>query len=298
MKDVPHFDLYGSLEQPAWRGLVHVERIPDRAARHDWQISPHVHDVLTQVLFVQAGGGRAVIEKAIWALKPPCLVVVPAGSVHGFRFLPGTDGAVITAAQRPLESAAAAFAPGLLHAMRRPAVISVDSGARHAEALLPLIDATAREARVHAPGEAAAGMALLVALFVQVARLSGGAAGGGDALAHSRKAARIERFQALLDAGFKARWPVQHYASELGVTPGQLTRLCREWLGMSSLEVINRRVLHEAQRQLVYASLSIKQIAAELGFADEAYFGRFFRKQTGQTPTAFRSAARSALAGS
>ena len=299
MSGVPHFDLYGSAAAPAWRGLVHVERIPERCSRHDWEIRPHVHDALAQVLFVQSGGGEVVIDQARWTLQPPCLIVVPAGAVHGFRFLPSTDGTVITAAQRPLESAAAAsaaIAPALLRAIRRQAVIPVDPGGRHAEALAPLIEATAREARVHAPGEAAAGMALLIALFVQIARLGDGAPSGSAPAERSRKAARVERFQAMLDADFKRRLPLQHYAAALGLTPGQLTRLCREVLGSSSLSVINQRVLHEAQRELVYASLSIKQIAAELGFADEAYFGRFFRKHTGQTPTAFRTAARRELA--
>ena len=65
---------------------------------------------------------------------------------------------------------------------------------------------------------------------------------------------------------------------------------------MSTLDAINARVVHEAQRELVYSSLSVKQIAAELGFDDEAYFGRFFRKQTGFRPTDFRAQAREQLA--
>ena len=40
-----------------------------------------------------------------------------------------------------------------------------------------------------------------------------------------------------------------------------------------------------------------EQIAAELGFEDEAYFGRFFKKHTGQRPTDFRREARAQLAG-
>jgi AraC family transcriptional activator of pobA len=88
---------------------------------------------------------------------------------------------------------------------------------------------------------------------------------------------------------------VESYAQELGVSLGQLTRLCREVLGMSTIEAINARVVHEARRELVYSSLSIKQVAAELGFDDEAYFGRFFKKQTGMRPTEFRAAARGAL---
>jgi len=57
---------------------------------------------------------------------------------------------------------------------------------------------------------------------------------------------------------------------------------------MSSIDVINDRVLHEAQRDLIYTVSSIKQIAASLGFEDEAYFGRFFRKHTGLSPQAYR----------
>jgi AraC family transcriptional activator of pobA len=117
--------------------------------------------------------------------------------------------------------------------------------------------------------------------------------GGG---AGTRRAGQIERFRALVDAHFRERWAVERYAGELALTAGQLSRLCRETLGMSSLEVVNARVLHEAERELVYSTLGVKQIAGLLGFDDEAYFGRFFRKHSGKTPTEFRQAARQRLA--
>jgi AraC-like DNA-binding protein len=52
----------------------------------------------------------------------------------------------------------------------------------------------------------------------------------------------------------------------MGLTAGQLSRICREVLGMSALDVINARLVHEAQRELVYSVGSVKQLAAELGF--------------------------------
>ena len=82
----------------------------------------------------------------------------------------------------------------------------------------------------------------------------------------------------------------------MGLSAGQVSRLCREASGLSSLDVINARVVHEAERELVYSTLGIKQIAGLLGFSDDAYFVRFFRKQTGTTPTEFRQAARQRLA--
>ena len=114
--------------------------------------------------------------------------------------------------------------------------------------------------------------------------------GGGGALIDGRRWA-LEP-PCLIDQGFRQRWPVEHYARELGVSAGQLGRICRQAIGQSPLDAINLRVLHEAQRELVYASLSVKQIAAELGFDDEAYFGRFFKKHTGLKPTEFRDKAR------
>ncbi|WP_313329399.1 helix-turn-helix domain-containing protein, partial [Stutzerimonas balearica] len=53
---------------------------------------------------------------------------------------------------------------------------------------------------------------------------------------------------------------------------------------------VNERLAREAQRQLAYTDLDVQQIARDLGFADAAYFSRFFRKQAGVTPSAFRAA--------
>ncbi|NVO07838.1 MAG: AraC family transcriptional regulator, partial [Rhodoferax sp.] len=47
----------------------------------------------------------------------------------------------------------------------------------------------------------------------------------------------------------------------------------------------------------VYTSASIKQLSFALGFADETYFGRFFRKHTGLSPREFRAQALESLLG-
>lgn len=296
---IPHYALYGDAGQPAWADMVHFERIHERSGAHDFEIAPHVHDGLLQLLYLQSGGGETVIDGRPWALQPGNLVLVPSLAVHGHHFTRDVDGPVVTAAQRPLESLLAVAAPELLPTIRQPVVLDAGASPRHAEALMPLFEAIERESRVHAPGQAAAGSALLVALFVQIGRIAAAQQVGerGGEGGRSRKAAQIERFRALVDAHFRERWAIERYAGELGISAGQLSRLCREALGMSSLDVLNARVVHEAQRQLVYSSLSIKQISSELGFVDEAYFGRFFRKHTAQRPTDYRAQARRSLAG-
>jgi AraC family transcriptional activator of pobA len=52
--------------------------------------------------------------------------------------------------------------------------------------------------------------------------------------------------------------------------------------------LIRQRVLTEAKRQLVFTNQPIHEIAYDLAFSDPSHFTRFFRKQTGTTPQAFR----------
>lgn len=298
---IPAYVLYGDQQPPGWMDMVQVERIPERSSLYQYDIAPHIHDGLIQVLYVTEGGGEVFVDGVHWEIEPPALIVIPTRHVHGFHFRRSVDGPVVTAAQQPLESLCAVGAPSVLPFLRRPLVLHVPPRQRHHEALAPLFEAITRETRLHTPGEPAAGSALLMALFVQIARLanllladpSDPATSRGD---RPRKAAQVERFRALLDQHFRERWPVERYAEELGISAGQLSRLCREQLGRSALDVVNARVLHEAERELVYSILGVKQIARLLGFADEAYFGRFFKKHTGRTPTEFRALAQERLA--
>lgn len=297
MTTIQKYALYGDAPNPAWLDMVHFERIHDRSSLHDFQIAPHLHEGLIQVLYLTHGGGEALIEGSIWPLHPQTLIVIPAGQVHGFRFAPDVDGPAVTGAQRPLESLAAVTAPDVAAAVRAHLVLHSAGSTSHGDALMPLFDAIERESRMHGSGQAAAGPPLLFALFVLIQRIATAlqAKDGPASVPTTRKATRVDRFRALVDAHFRERWSVERYAAEVGLTAGQLSRLCREMLGMSSLDVVNARVVHEAERELVYSTLAVKQVAAVLGFEDEAYFGRFFRKHTGVTPSEFRSTAHQRL---
>lgn len=295
MTTLPRYDLYGSEAKPSWLDSFNFEWIPQRSRPFNWEIEPHIHEGLIQILYVCSGGGEVFIDGVKWAIEPPCLIVIPARSVHGFHFSPEVDGPVVTAPQRPLEALAGVARPELLSLIRSPAVLPVTAGSRRDEGLMPLFLALEREARGYEPGQIAAGSALLLAVFVQVERI-GLTRQATRVVERSRQTAKVERFRALVEQHYKAHLPMERYAGELGVSSGQLARLCREALGMSPLDVINARLIHEAQRELVYSQLSVKQIAAALGFDDEAYFGRFFKKNVGSPPLAFRDMARAQLA--
>jgi AraC family transcriptional activator of pobA len=286
---VPNFALYGAAAGEALVDIVHHESIPVRASRFDFAIQPHFHDALIQILYATKGAGEAFIDGQVYQVEPPWLIVVPARSVHGYHFREDVDGHVVTALQCAVEAVAQTVSPDLLNVLRTPVALTVAPASRRAT-LDPLFDAIGREAERHEHWQFCAGLSLIVALFVQIARLSEGARLSTNP-ARSRLVARIERLRKLLDEGCHARRPVASYAEAMGVTSGQLTRLCREAFGVSAIGAIDARAVHEAKRLLGYSTLSVKQIANELGFQDEAYFGRFFRKQTGLRATEYRTRA-------
>jgi AraC family transcriptional activator of pobA len=52
--------------------------------------------------------------------------------------------------------------------------------------------------------------------------------------------------------------------------------------------LVHDRLLLEARRYLRHTGASSRQISERLGFADPAYFARFFKARTGQTASAWR----------
>src|SRR5689334_23962206 len=83
--------------------VVHCETIASRSVLHDWKLAVHRHARLHQVLLVERGGGEATLDGQIHTLKPGQIVNVPVGHVHGFRFIPGTQGWVLTIAAEILD---------------------------------------------------------------------------------------------------------------------------------------------------------------------------------------------------
>ncbi len=284
---IPNYAMYGDNAPAGGSNMFNFEWIPERSPLYDWEIDPHEHQSLIQILLMTEGQGNALLDDARWHLRAPALVVVPAGRVHGFEFNPQVNGVVVTAAQKPLEAMARIVMPELLSTLRQPLAINLPEQGRYTAGLMPLYLSIEREWRLAATGQVAAGLSLITTLLVQVARLN-------ETLepaiwpALSRKTLQLEKLRNLIDEHIRHRWSVAQYAEQLGISPGQLSRLTRESLGKSSIDLINERVLIEAQRELIYTNASIKQIADGLGFEDESYFGRFFRKHLGVSPQAYR----------
>lgn len=78
------------------------------------------------------------------------------------------------------------------------------------------------------------------------------------------------------------------YAGMLNITEGYLNEAVRRVTGMNVSAYIRSQVVTEAKRELMYTSLSAKEIAYSLGYDDYVYFSKLFKKVAGVSPVEYR----------
>jgi AraC family transcriptional activator of pobA len=133
--------------------------------------------------------------------------------------------------------------------------------------------------------------ALLTDILICLARQGVPAASERNG-AESRDGARMRELNDLIDTHLAEHRPLAFYAERLGISPTHLNRLCRLHFGESVQALVDRKLISAARRELVFSPFPAKDIAFALGFADPAYFSRFFRKKTGVTPGRYRAVQR------
>jgi AraC family transcriptional regulator, transcriptional activator of pobA len=102
----------------------------------------------------------------------------------------------------------------------------------------------------------------------------------------------VSRFMELIERDAARSHRIADYATELAVTPGYLSALCTQYAGHRAKRLLDNVLAARARRMLLYTDESAARVGASLGFDDASYFSRFFRRETGQTPTEFRSSLR------
>lgn len=107
---------------------------------------------------------------------------------------------------------------------------------------------------------------------------------------------RIVKLFQLVEQNFKENRSASFYADQVGLTPKRLNEIVRDKMGITISQLLYQLVLIESKRELFHGDFSIKEIAYSLGFADQSYFARFFKKHTGTTPEQFRQHAHVQLA--
>ncbi|HEY1046971.1 MAG TPA: AraC family transcriptional regulator [Bacteroidia bacterium] len=99
---------------------------------------------------------------------------------------------------------------------------------------------------------------------------------------------RLEEFMEHLEKHVYKHKQVSEYAEMMNLSTYQLNAIIKSTIGKTCSEAINAQIMLESKRRLLAGSDQISTIADDLGYEDVSYFIRFFKKQTGYTPEAYR----------
>jgi len=290
---IPNYELYGESEESPIPDILHCESIAERSRVHDGEIKAHRHDGMTQILYARSGSIQAVMEGAQFDLNGTFLVLIPSLSIHGFDISADTDGWVITLPNAGLKEILSP-APELLGALAHPRVLPAEDGA------LPFgrVDDLFRHIADEFAGVAPARQFVLRSAIGQLLALIFRTHGTPDSAGfrgNGKGADKLAAFRERVEFRFRNHDSIRDYARDIGMTPAHLNRICRHITGKSALQIIHKRMMIEAKRDLVYSTMTVGEIATVMGFGDAAYFSRFFTRNAGLSPAQYRQAANTRL---
>ena len=290
---IPSYQLYGEKAPQTAEFWLHCETVPERTHLHNWEIAPHRHDAFFQLFWLSEGRGEIVGGSQPLAFEAPCILFIPPGAVHGFTYSRNVDGLVVTALADRLHSISAGDRQLALFG-QEIGIVPLAGNGGDADFAAQCIRRIHHELAGQAPGRTILLETLMTAALVSLAR-SHSAGTGSDTRVEDRDRLRMEQLQELIGAHFREHRPASFYATRLNLSAAHLNRICRETTGASLQQLVARRLVDAARRELLFTPSPVQEIAYGLGFSDPAYFSRFFRRQTGITPGAFRERERRKL---
>jgi AraC family transcriptional activator of pobA len=287
---VPNFMLYGEAPSSDLPDLIHIEALKDRSQHHDWQIMPHRHVDLVQIIYFRTSSVRIYLDGVISKTDAPSILMVPPTVIHGFDFSPDVAGSVTTVPVELFEDALSNAAP-----LVQPATLVTERDEDFA-LLAQILGHIEDEYRSQRPARERALLSLIRLIGVWIERFRPRRDDEGSIEIYPSPAEkRVRSFLALVEQNYLNGWGAADYGKAVGVSKSQLSRDCRAIFDKSPVQIVHDRIIKEASRKLAYTPWLVAEISDRLGFTDLGYFSRFYRQKTGETPTDYRARIRNRM---
>ncbi len=98
----------------------------------------------------------------------------------------------------------------------------------------------------------------------------------------------LQNLKTAIEEHYKTKHSARDYSDMLNISSNALAKLAKTHFNKTLTDLISERIIIEAKRELYLSSKAVKQIAYELGFNDEYYFSRFFKKNAEVSPQLYR----------
>lgn len=87
---------------------------------------------------------------------------------------------------------------------------------------------------------------------------------------------------------FRSERQISYYADKLCITSKHLSAVVKEVSGMTASEWIDKYIIMESKILLRSTDMTIQEITSKLNFSSQSFFGKYFKHQTGYSPTEYR----------
>lgn len=165
-------------------------------------------------------------------------------------------------------------------------IVALDE--RHAREVDELVGQIRRELNEGGLAHSEILLSYLKVFLIRATRLKREQQGATDAVRSGRLPPELEALRDLIETNYRALHAPAEYADLLGTDPKSLGKLVKTHLHKTLTELIRERILKHAKWELLHTLKPVKQVAHELGYSDELYFSRLFKRATGQSPLGFR----------
>lgn len=290
-RQIPNIDVGKSYDGHSGDSELHIDTLHNLSKLFSREMPAHRHDRYYQIHFLESGHVDVLLGGRSYRGEGPLFFFTPPAVPHAFSFSQGAVGVAVTIRQDvPGRMVTGSDAAALSTQFSLPSFVPLNAAGgslkRDATRLPTLFRLLSEEFYDSRPGKKHTVQALAHLVLVSVFRLS-------QLPERTEPLRRVEleilqAFNELVEAHHREHWQMERYATALNVTPGRLADICRRLAGMPPKTMIFERQIEEARWQLIYTTTSINRIADELGFADPAYFCRFFKNHVGEAPSVYR----------
>ncbi|KKD57867.1 AraC family transcriptional regulator [Grimontia sp. AD028] len=252
---------------------------------HDPQ-APHRLSFFMTVIF-EKGEGKQMVDFKEHAFKPGTVISVQREQVTAFDLGDKPEGKILIFTQAYLDAVHAnmklpSFTPTHLNSQYSPAFELDEENRKRTSSLLNemIAELTCED------GDPLIVMYLFSALTLLHRRLK--TVGEVDNLSPSQSRL-LSRFIALLQEHFERTRDANWYADQLATTYKTLNQVCKASTSLTAKQMIDAFTITEIKRRLVVSKITSQQLAYDFGFEDPSNFVKYFKKETGLTPSKFRN---------
>ncbi|HAI13905.1 MAG TPA: hypothetical protein DCM28_19535 [Phycisphaerales bacterium] len=284
------------LDPEAWlaEAMVTCEIVERVTLTHEWMPATHI-GIADKIYYIEDGGGHLVLENELYVLKPGQAYIIPTALDQRGEL----DQQVGLQKIWTHFSVVAMQSLYLLMLHPPPRCLAGKTGKAIGKLMRQMLD----EWNGNQPGHHLAIKSLLMQIIVTAYR-----APQEDIVKPDEIVAKStspvpspadEHYKAIRDVlnlmaeHYMSPWTLAEFAAHVNLSPNYFNTLFRRVIGLPPMRFLESLRLRHARTLLGGTRMHIAEIATEVGYQDAAYFTRVFTRQTGESPSAYRTSVQS-----